>query len=95
RVATSSGMLETGLLLAASRCGRTVRTPADVYQVPEVHRGIHVCDSRFVAAAHASGSQVHVWTVNEEKSIVRLLELGVDGIVTDRPDVALQALGRS
>ena len=42
-------------------------------------------DRRFVAAAHTAGLAVHVWTVDEPEEILSLIELGVDGIVTNRP----------
>ncbi|SDE09725.1 glycerophosphodiester phosphodiesterase [Streptomyces prasinopilosus] len=61
----------------------TVRGSAVAAQVPEVHSGVPVVDRRFVRAAHARGLQVHVWTVNEPERMHRLLDLGVDGIMTD------------
>jgi glycerophosphoryl diester phosphodiesterase len=61
-------------------------------QVP-VHRGrMPLVDSRFVRMAHRARLQVHVWTVNDEVTMSRLLDLGVDGIMTDRPSVLKQVL---
>ena len=51
-----------------------------MYQGP-----IRVVDERFVATAHTLGLAVHVWTINTVADILRLLEVGVDGIITDRP----------
>lgn len=60
-----------------------VPTAPDCAQVPVRTRGVPVADRRFVAAAHALGLPVHVWTVNDPRAMGRLLDLGVDGIVTD------------
>jgi len=49
-------------------------------------------DARFVDRAHELGLQVHAWTVNERAEMVRLLDLGVDGIMTDRADVLRELL---
>jgi glycerophosphoryl diester phosphodiesterase len=54
---------------------------------------IRVVSPRFVAAAHRAGKQVHVWTVDDPGDMRRLLDMGVDGIVTDRPDLLDQVLG--
>lgn len=64
------------------------------YQVPERVRGRAVVTARTVAAAHRSGRQVHVWTVDDPADMDRLLDLGVDGIVSDRPDVLAGVLRR-
>jgi len=63
-------------------------------QVPPHHRGIPVVSRRFVASARVWGVQVHVWTVDEEAEIERLLDLGVDGIMTDRPSLLRDVLVR-
>ena len=50
---------------------------------------------RLIAAAHRHDVEVHVWTVNDPADMRRLVAMGVDGIVTDRADVALQRLRRT
>jgi glycerophosphoryl diester phosphodiesterase len=85
-VATSAGTAVSMAAWAASRTGRRLPSRPDAYQLPFAMRGARL-DKRFVDAAHACGSQVHAWTVNERTDMERLLDIGVDGIVTDRPDV--------
>lgn len=62
-----------------------------VFQVPVSWpvrgREVPVVTERLIASAHAAGKEVHVWTVDDAAEMVRLIDLGVDGIVTDRPDV--------
>lgn len=93
RLATSygtSGVL--GLRLRSWGVPATVRRSAVAAQVPESHAGVPVVDHRFVRAAHARGLQVHVWTVNEPQRMHRLLDLGVDGIMTDHIDTLRRVL---
>lgn len=73
---------------------RSVAPVALSYQVPPRARGHAVVTARTVAAAHRTGRQVHVWTVDDPADIDRLLDAGVDGIVTDRPDVLVEVLRR-
>ena len=61
------------------------RQGAIAAQVPMQQGPIRVVDERFVATAHTLGLAVHVWTINTVADILRLLEVGVDGIITDRP----------
>ncbi len=61
-------------------------------QVPAVHRKISVVTPRFVETAHRYGIAVHVWTIDEATEMRRLLEMGVDGIMTDRPSLLKQVL---
>ncbi|HHX89857.1 MAG TPA: glycerophosphodiester phosphodiesterase, partial [Paracoccus sp.] len=63
-------------------------------QVPEYYRGIPVVTPRFVRAAHRLGVRVQVWTVNDADAMVRLLDMGVDGLMTDRPTVLRAVLER-
>jgi len=65
-----------------------VGTPADALQVPP-----RVATGRLIEAAHRGGMHVHVWTVNDPDEMRRLLDLGVDGVITDRPDVLNEVLG--
>lgn len=63
-------------------------------QVPERHGPIRIVTGRFIAMMHRVNVEVHVWTVNDPIDMVRLLELGVDGLVTDRTDLAVSASTR-
>jgi len=102
RVATSLGRVETGRLVAAATLAAPalgVPTPdgapaarAVAVQVPPSHRGVPVVTPAFVRRAHGLGLAVHVWTIDDAPTMHRLLDLGVDGIVTDRPTVLRQVL---
>ena len=63
-------------------------------QVPVRFRGIPLVTRAFVKAAHARGVQVHVWTVDDEAEMVRLLDIGIDGLMTDRPSLLRRVLER-
>lgn len=94
RVATGASRREIAvfLLLSRLRAERLARPAYDALQVPVEHRGITVVTPRFVEAAHKLGLRVDVWTVDEPEEMRRLLDLGVDGIMTDRPDVLAEVL---
>lgn len=64
----------------------------DALQIPEQKGLIRVLSPRLIAAAHRAGVEVHVWTVNDQPSMRRLVNLGVDGIITDRADLAFTEL---
>ncbi|MFI0714744.1 glycerophosphodiester phosphodiesterase family protein [Streptomyces inhibens] len=72
-----------GVLPLDRLLGAAVRRSAICVQVPERQSGIPVVDPRFLRAAHALGMQVHVWTINDADRMRALLDLGVDGIMTD------------
>jgi glycerophosphoryl diester phosphodiesterase len=85
-VATSMGTGEVARLWLGSRIGRGGRPPvgAVAAQVPVRHGRVRVVDRRFVRHAHRLGLQVHVWTIDDPAEMNHLLDLGVDGIMTDR-----------
>ncbi|MET7828325.1 MULTISPECIES: glycerophosphodiester phosphodiesterase [unclassified Streptomyces] len=93
RLATSFGTRGVlNLRLRSWGVPAAVRRSAIAAQVPEAQSGVPVVDRRFVRAAHARGLQVHVWTVNEPQRMHRLLDLGVDGIMTDHIDTLRKVL---
>jgi glycerophosphoryl diester phosphodiesterase len=71
---------------------RLLRDPGVAYQVPIRHRGVRVVDQEFVDRSHACGRHVHVWTVDDPGEMEDLLDLGVDGLISDRPDLLRDVL---
>ncbi|MBI1294895.1 glycerophosphodiester phosphodiesterase [bacterium] len=67
---------------------------AQALQVPRRFGNVEIITARSVRAAHARGLNVQVWTVNEKSEMADLLEMGVDGIITDRPDYLIELLRR-
>ncbi|MGR3873955.1 glycerophosphodiester phosphodiesterase [Streptomyces graminifolii] len=93
RLATSFGTRGVlNLRLRSWGAPLPVRRSAVAAQVPEEQSGVPVVDRSFVRAAHARGVQVHVWTINEADRMHRLLDLGVDGIMTDHIDTLREVM---
>lgn len=94
RITTGASREETRLALYRSWCRWPVRRPRyNAFQVPEMSGATRVVSPRFVRDAHEVGVRVDVWTVDEEADMRRLLGWGVDGIISDRPDVAVRVVG--
>jgi glycerophosphoryl diester phosphodiesterase len=105
RTASSAGMAGNAAfvvlspLLAVPLFGRAVRAVlgtvlrnVDALQVPVRYRAVPVVTPGFVRRAHELGLHVHVWTINEPAEMHRLLDLGVDGIVSDGADLLKEVL---
>lgn len=99
RPATSAGSATIARLMAALavRSDRLVRRALagiDALQIPERRGRWPIATPRLIDAAHRHGVEVHVWTINDPADMMRLIERGVDGVVTDRADVAMRVLHR-
>ncbi|HEV2235091.1 MAG TPA: glycerophosphodiester phosphodiesterase [Ktedonobacterales bacterium] len=94
RVATSASEREIRafVIAALGRVAWALRPAYDALQVPEVYGRVRVVSRTTVAAAHRAGLAVHVWTVDDRPAMERLLALGVDGLMTDRPEVLAEVL---
>jgi glycerophosphoryl diester phosphodiesterase len=94
-IARSYGTTGTALFLGAVRDGKEPPVgDGRAFQVPTEFLGLTIVDEAFVAAAHRHGIAVHVWTIDEPGEMARLLDLGVDGIMSDRPSVLADLLTR-
>ena len=91
-VVTSLGARATARLRAAATGLPAGRFEGECAQVPPKVKGLPMVTGRFVETAHARGLEVHVWTIDDPDEMRRLLDLGVDGIMTDRPRVLKQVL---
>jgi glycerophosphoryl diester phosphodiesterase len=96
QLATGAGRATIGLLLAARTAPFLGLRPgrAAAAQVPVRQKGITIVDDAFVRTCHRHEIAVHVWTIDDPLEMVRLLDLGVDGIMTDRPSVLKEVLSR-
>jgi glycerophosphoryl diester phosphodiesterase len=96
KVATATGESEVVTLFVLSKAFLEAVYPpaAQAVQVPEYQGSLHVLTPRFVDAAHQRHLEVHAWTINEVEDMQRLIDLEVDGIITDYPDRLMKLLGR-
>jgi glycerophosphoryl diester phosphodiesterase len=94
RVATAATPAEVvAFLQPSARLARLVTGGAvSAVQVPPRRGALTIITRAFVRRAHAAGAQVHAWTIDQADEMHRLLDLGVDGIFTDRTDVLKDVL---
>ncbi len=72
--------------------GALYNPPGAAFQVPEYSGSLHVLTPRFVRGAHGNNVAVHPWTIDDPADMERFLDMGVDGIITDRPDLMIELL---
>ena len=96
-IATSASPAEIRRFFALEMVGLAGASSPDylAFQVPTRHGSIALVTPETVAAAHGRGVHVHVWTINDPGVMQALLRMGVDGIMTDRPDILQAILGRT
>ncbi len=92
RLCTSAGPGEVRKVRIASFRVPAPKVAANCLQVPTHHERHRLVDERFVAAARRRGMPIHVWTIDDPNVMRELLDLGVDGIMTDRPAVLKEVL---
>ena len=92
RLCTSLGPKDTTRLVAATRRLASGRFEGAAAQVPLKHGRVPIITRQFIRGAHRLGIAVHVWTIDDPTEMERLLDLGVDGIMTDRPSVLKDVL---
>jgi len=91
-IATSAATGETAAFFFSLGEEKPVVPPVCSFQVPASFEGIDVVTEQFIEVAHRNGIAVHVWTINEVDEMDRLLDLGVDGLISDTPTQLVQLL---
>jgi glycerophosphoryl diester phosphodiesterase len=90
-MATSASYPEARLAVYRSLARWPVRKARyDAFQVPETAGVLRIVSPRFIRDVHAAGQRLQVWTVDEEHDMTRLLDWGVDGLISNRPDLAVR-----
>ncbi len=95
RVPTSAAPWEVlvfRLVPSARLSARVAGSGPAALQIPHRHRGLPITTAGLVRRAHAAGLHVHVWTIDDPDQMRALLELGVDGLMTDRTDLLKDVL---
>jgi glycerophosphoryl diester phosphodiesterase len=91
-VATSAATGEAATFYFSMLEGVPSVPPVVAFQVPAVYGDVRVVDERFVETAHQADIAVHVWTINDPGEMRELLDVGVDGLISDRPTALVQVL---
>ena len=95
-VTTAGDETETQIFVVMNYAylGRLFSPNFNVFQVPTESSGIVILNPRFIETSHERNLRVDAWTINDPDEMTRLINMGVDGIITDRPDLLMAVLGR-
>ncbi len=95
-IASGFARSEVPRMLLAARLGMKLLTPrkGDVFQIPLRSKGIDVYSKKFLKLAHANSKHVHIWTINDEETMQKLIEDGINGIITDNPRLLFKVASR-
>ena len=90
-MATSASRPEAQWAVYRSIAGLPVRRAAyNAFQVPETAGWLRIISPRFIRHVHDAGRRIQAWTIDDEPDMRRLLGWGVDGLISNRPDVAVR-----
>lgn len=94
QIAISGGRSEITkfVLLSKAYLHPFYRPNIDAIQIPTSQSGFNLKTNSLIKHAHRAGLHVHYWTINDEQTMRVLINMGVDGIITDRPDLLIQIL---
>ena len=96
RIATQGGKQEAKkfVILHKLFLRNLYKSDVDAFQLPLQEGNLDLTQPILISGAHRIGLHVHYWTVNDQETMERLIKLGADGIITDRPDLLLNILGK-
>ncbi len=92
RLCTSPGPVHAAIIFGAAFLSRPRTFGHGMLQVPRSAGSVDLTEA-MVERAHGAGLQVHVWTINERSEMVRLLDMGVNAIMTDKVELLAEVLG--
>jgi glycerophosphoryl diester phosphodiesterase len=92
KIATSAATFDLLKFVLGNKFGKTAKVEAEAIQISPEILNRQVIDQKLLSRAHAAGLPLHAWTINERPEMRRFIDLGVDGIITDFPDLLVSEL---
>lgn len=91
-VCSSSGQMDIFRMVCRSYGINIKSSDGDCAQIPRKQWGIPILTDRFLKIAHEENKFVHIWTIDDKTEMLELIDLGVDGLMTDKPSILKQAM---